>query len=286
MNSKSKLDSGLNQNQKDAITYSRKLFEQLERVAAERNPDRCLTAYRLLRESMERMTGIDRKQIESIMTKAREFIEPTLMQKIDSLLERAMEAARAGDLPNCRVFSKIVKEWNDQCRTIISKPEFWDAVHKQLAIIAETGPRGTSSQARKDGEESGQTKATVFQNEKRRYLRYAAPDGLWVKFPPSTDLFRVTDISMEGMQVLGSHEQFVIGKKINMEVVWKDGDSTTTPGVSTEPTENQVIHRSMAQVVRLTEMGVGLFFEQLKGPTLFLVKERHIDLNLLAMVLD
>ena len=323
MNVKSQTDSGLNRSQKEAISYSRKLFEQLERVAEENDPDRCLTAYRLLEESMARMTGIDRKQIDTILSKARDLVEPPLMQKIESLLEKAMEAARAGDLPNCRVFSKLVKDWNEKCRTIVTNREFWEAVHKQLAIIAETTPRGTSSQARKDGEESGQIRANIFQNEKRRYIRYMAPEGLTVKLPPSSEQYRIRDISMEGMQILGNNELFVIGKKITVEVLWlvaPGEEQNPNPNPNSNPNPNPransktngitnpnanananananpanadpkapttISHSCIAQVVRMTNLGVGLFFEQLKGPTLFLVKERHIDLNMLTMVID
>ncbi|MDI9409088.1 MAG: hypothetical protein QM523_07580 [Candidatus Pacebacteria bacterium] len=280
MNSSSRSTAELNSQQKDAIGFALKLFKQLERSVDDKDADRCLTSYRLLHESMERMGGIDRNQIEVILSKARELIEPVLMQKIEFLLEKAMEASRLGDATACKIFSKLVKEWNDRCKFIIIKDEFWDAVFKQLEIISETSPRGTSELARKNALElaQGMGGAGVLQHPQRRYLRYGAPAGLLVRFMPQPELFELRDISMEGIQTIGHPPSLNIGKKIQIEMIF---DPSLTPNSSGTASHNgeKITHRSMAQVMQETESGYGLFFEQLKGPILFLIKERYIDLN-------
>ena len=278
MNSTSRSSAELNRNQKEAINYSRKLFEQIERIVNEKNPDGCLTSYRLLNDSMQRMSGIDKAQIETILSKARQLIEPTLMQKIEFLLEKAMEASRQGDIPACRVYSKLVKEWNDKCKVIIINDDFWDAVYKQLEIISETTPRGTSEQARKNAQAVSLSKNEGVQHEKRRYLRYLAPAGLTVKFPPQQESFQIQDISMEGMMVIGHPKNLEVGKKIQIEINLEPEAAHNSSAVGNSNPE-KIIHRSTAQVMQETEIGFGIFFEQLKGPILYLIKERHIDLN-------
>lgn len=280
MNSSSRSPAELNRHQKDAIGYALKLFKQLERSVDDKDADRCLTSYKLLNDSMERMGGIDRNQIEVILNKARQLIEPILMQKIEFLLEKAMEASRLGDATACKIFSKLVKEWNDKCKSIILNPEFWDAVFKQLAIISETSPRGTSELARKNAQEvaQGMGGGGALQHPQRRYFRYGPPPGLLVRFLPQPDLFELRDISMEGIQTIGHPQNLELGKKIQIEIIF---DPSLMPNSSGTIQHNgeKITHRSTAQVMQETEHGFGLFFEQLKGPIFYLIKERYIDLN-------
>jgi hypothetical protein len=210
-------------------------------------------------------TGLDQGQKEDFIAKAKAFAFSSHRAKLNELIDKALDAARARDQIKKLTMLKLAEACLDATRKLTDNGEFLEEVEKRIELARQTTHAGVSERAKNQLIVDGRDGKTV-ERERRRFVRYGTPP-VTVRFSKDGQEYLTRDYSLVGMRLPNGPGGLQRDQKVGIWVtIEREGGPRTFQG--------------SAKVAWASEGGeVGLEFPSADGPIMFFVKQAGLDLR-------
>lgn len=211
-------------------------------------------------------TNLDHDLREDFINKAKGFAFSSHRAKLNELLEKAHDAARARDQMKKLTMLKLAETCLDATRKLTDNAEFIEEVEKRIELARETTHAGVSERAKNQFVADGRDSKAVA-NERRRFVRYATP-AVTVRFAKEGPGYPTRDYSLVGLRLPSSPPGLQLNQKVGIWVTIEQPNPTPT-------------YQGSARVAWAIEGGgeVGLEFASAEGPIMYFVKQAGLDLR-------
>ena len=211
-------------------------------------------------------TGLDQALKEDFITKAKAFAFSSHRAKLNELLEKAHDAARARDQMKKLTMLKLAEACLDATRKLTDNGEFLEEVEKRIELARQTTHAGVSERAKNQFVADGRDSKAVA-HERRRFVRYATP-AVTVRFAKEGQGYPTRDYSLVGMRLPSSPPGLQPDQKVGIWVTIEQPNPTPT-------------YQGSAKVAWAMEGGgeLGLEFASADGPIMYFVKQAGLDLR-------
>jgi hypothetical protein len=211
-------------------------------------------------------TGLDQGQKEDFITKAKRFAFSSHVAKLNELIDKAIDAARARDQMKKLTMLKLAEACLAATRKLTDDGDFLLEMEKRIEVARETTHAGVSERAKLQMTSDGRD-AKAVARERRRFVRYGTPE-VSVRFAKDGVVYTSRDYSLIGIRLPNGPPGLQPMQKVAIWATLQRDDGPKT-------------FQGSAKIAWVVEGGggVGLEFPSADGPIMYFVKQAGLDLR-------